>query len=87
MSFGSSIGAIISLKNNKRKRSSQLERYAKNTGSGLGNLDDYKKLPKEELDKLGQKIKAENNKKRQRVIIFTAIIMIIVISIFMYFMF
>ncbi|WBL27155.1 hypothetical protein [Zunongwangia sp. HGR-M22] len=87
MSFGSSIGAIISLKNNKRKRSSQLARYAKNLGSGLGNLDDYKKLPKEELDKLGQKIKVENNKKRQRVIVLTAIIMIVLICIFWYFMF
>ncbi|WP_417886802.1 hypothetical protein [Zunongwangia sp.] len=52
MSFGSSLSAIISLKNNKRKRSSQLKRYAKYTGSGLGYFVDDKKLPKAELKKL-----------------------------------
>ena len=87
MSFGSAIAAIVSQRNNRRKRTSQLERYAEKTGSKLGKLSDYDKLSKEELSKLGQKIKAENNKKRQRVIAFTAVIMIILTSIFWYFMF
>ncbi len=87
MSFGSTIAAIVSQRNNRRKRTSQLERYAKKTGAKHGKLSEHDKLSKEELGKLGEKIKAENNKKRQRVIVFTAVIMIIVISIFMYFMF
>ncbi len=87
MSFGSAIAAIVSQRNNRRKRTSQLERYAEKTGAKHGKLSDYDKLSEEELSELGKKIKAENNKKRQRVIAFTAVIMIIVISTFMYFMF
>lgn len=87
MSFGSAIAAIVSQRNNRRKRTSQLERYAEKTGATHGKLSDHDKLSKEELSKLNEKIKAENNKKRQRIIAFTIVIMIIVISIFMYFMF
>lgn len=87
MSFGSVIGAIVSQKNNKRNRSSQLKRYAKITGSGLGDFVDYKKLPETELKKLGEKIKAENNKKRQKAILLTTIFMLFLIVIFFYFMF
>lgn len=87
MSFGSAIAAIVSQRNNRRKRTSQLERYAEKTGAKHGKLIDNDKLSKAELTKLGQKIKIENNKKRQRVIVFTAIIMIVIISIFWYFMF
>lgn len=87
MSFGSAIAAIVSQRKNRRKRTSQLERYAEKTGSKLGKLSDQDKLTATELNRLGQRIKAENNKKRQRVIALTAVIMIIVTSIFWYFMF
>lgn len=33
MSFGSAIAAIVSQLNNRRKRTSQLERYAEKTGA------------------------------------------------------
>ena len=88
MSFGSAMGAIVSLKNNRRPRKARVETFVKTTGSGIGKIEDYKKISAEEREILRQRILREQRKKKNRKVLFiTMIIMMLLGSLFFYFMF
>ena len=62
MSFGSAMGAIVSLKNNRRPRKARVETFVKTTGSGIRKIEDYKKISAEERAILRQRILREQRK-------------------------
>lgn len=78
-----------SLRNNKRKHKSKLERYEDLTGSHIKSKIAHKNLSPEELQKIAQKTKQEELATlKKRIIVFSFIFAVIVaILIFLVFFF
>lgn len=85
MSFGSAIGAIVSLKNNKRKRAARLDKFQQTTGSKITGVKSRTQLSAEEFQKLSKRIKKENDQKQIKVIVITSLILLILLLVFFYF--
>ncbi|WP_424494211.1 hypothetical protein [Salinimicrobium sp. GXAS 041] len=85
MSFGSAIGAIVSLKNNRRTRTAKTDKYLATTGGKIKGVKSHRKPSKEELRELSAKIAAENKKRQQKILLITTAILVIFTSVFFYF--
>ncbi|SFU55909.1 hypothetical protein SAMN05216480_10780 [Pustulibacterium marinum] len=88
MSFGGSAAAAnSSLKNNKRERSSQLDRYQKLTGSTYGSKVNSKNISKEELEKFSLAFQEKQKATRKKQLIAFGIITLVILAITIYFLF
>ncbi len=87
MSFGSVIGAIVSLKNNKRSRTSKTEKFFKTTGAKFNAVKSHTHLTPEELKLLRKKIRTENNYRNRKTGIITAVILLIFVAFIYYLLF
>lgn len=87
MSFGSAIGAIVSLKNNRRERTAKTEKFLATTGSGISGVKSHRTPTEKELSDLREKIIRTHKKRQRKIYVFTAAIFLILFVIFFYFMF
>ncbi len=78
---GSSSGANVIFKNNRRQKKSKTEKFQKSTGSGIDGIIP-EKINKNQLHEIRKKIRIENKKRQRKIIIFSAVIMVIFIIIF-----
>lgn len=86
MSFGSTRGAIVSLKNNRRSRKSKTEKFIKSRGSANGSIHSDQKLTQAEIEEIGRRISAENKKRQRKVLAITAVFLVILgVAFFYYF--
>lgn len=87
MSFGSAIGAIVSLKNNRRERTAKTEKYIKTTGSKIDRVISHRTPSKGELKKIKAVMQAENKKRQLRILLLTTVLLTVLGIIFFSFMF
>lgn len=87
MSFGSTRGAIVSLKNNRRSRKSKLDNFQKNTGSISSGIKEKARLSEADLEKLRKDIIASNRQQNIKVLSITAVIMACLAAVFFLYMF
>ncbi|MGA9325294.1 MAG: hypothetical protein WCE57_11085 [Salegentibacter sp.] len=85
MSFGSTRGAIVSLKNNRRNRKSKTEKFLRSRGSATGSIHSCQKPTQAEIEELGRKISAENKKRQRKILAITAVFLIISGVVFFYY--
>ncbi|UBZ06051.1 hypothetical protein LDL76_11810 [Salegentibacter mishustinae] len=78
---GSSSGANVIFKNNRRQKKSKTEKFQKSTGSGIEGIMP-EKTNKAQLLEIRKKIRIENKKRQRKIIIFSAVIMVIFTIIF-----
>jgi hypothetical protein len=82
MGFGGSTGgANVIFKNNRRDKKSKIKYFQKITGSRIRGIKGTKTNPKEIL-RIRKKINLENKKRQRKIIIFSAVIMLMVSLIF-----
>lgn len=87
MSFGSARGAIVSLKNNRRKRKSKLEKFRNSTGESLEGIGSGPNLSEIELLELGKRLEAEHQRRFFKIAVLTLSILMVFAAIFYYLMF
>lgn len=87
MSFGSAIGAIVSLKNNRRHKDSKLEKYKATTGAPIKGVTSHRTPNEEELTQLRNKLLAERKKRQLKVFIILAAFLLLFSGAFFYLMF
>ena len=78
---GGSSGANVIFKNNRRKKKSKTENFQKSTGSGIEGIMP-EKINKAQLLQIRKKIRIENKKRQRKIIIFSAVIMVLFMIIF-----
>jgi hypothetical protein len=83
---GSSSGANVIFKNNRRERKSKTEKFQKSTGSGIQGIKSKEVDPAEILE-IRKKIRLENKKRQRKILIFSAVFMLIFIIFFWIIMF
>lgn len=84
---GSSSGAQVSLKNNRRERSPKTEKFFRTTGSKIDGITSHKTSTPEELQELKQRLVAENKRRTRTIYLITAALFGIFLLLFIYFMF
>lgn len=87
MSFGSAIGAIVSLKNNRRERTAKTEKYVKTTGSKIHRVVSHRTPSKGELEEIKATMQAANRKRQLRILLLTTALLTVLGIIFFSFMF
>ena len=87
MSFGSAIGAIVSLKNNRRDRTAKTDKFLATTGAKMGGVKSHRTPTREELLELRKKMQLAHKKRQRKIISITAVILSILLVVFGYFMF
>lgn len=87
MSFGSTRGAIVSLKNNRRKRKSKLEKVRNSTGASYEGIGKGPNLSEIELLELGKRLETEHRHRFFKIITITLSLLIILSIVFYYLMF
>lgn len=88
MSFGGSAAAAnSSLKNNKRERSSQLDRYQKLTGSTYTSKVNSKNISKEKLEKFSLAFQEKQKATRKKQLIAFGICISLIIAAAIYFLY
>ena len=70
MSFGSAIGAIVSLKNNKRERRARVENHLNSSGA-VTAIKSHRQPSPEELHLLKKRIIQEQDKRQRKIILIT----------------
>ncbi len=83
---GSSSVANVIFKNNRRERKSKTEKFQKSTGSGIQGIKSKEVDPAEILE-IRKKIRLENKKRQRKILIFSAVFMLIFIIFFWIIMF
>lgn len=78
---GSSSGANVIFKNNRRQKKSKTEKFQKSTGSGIQGIKPGK-INKTQVLEIRKKIRNENKKRQRKIMILSAAIMFIFIIIF-----
>ncbi len=78
---GSSSGANVIFKNNRRQKKSKTEKFQKSTGSRIEGIMP-EKINKAQLLQIRKKIRMENKKRQRKIIIFSAVIMVLFMIIF-----
>lgn len=73
---GSTSGANVSLKNNRRSRKSKIEKFRKTTGSNITGIKS-ENINQEEILAIKRKLNRESKKRQQKILLFTGIIMIV----------
>lgn len=87
MSFGSVIGAVVSLKNNRRTRPAKTDKFLATTGSGINGVKSHRNPTGEELKELRKKMLLDQNKRQRKILMISAGILFILTVVFFYFMF
>jgi len=83
---GSSSGANVIFKNNRRQKKSKTEKFQKSTGSGIEGIKP-EKMNETHVLEIRRKITLENKSRQRKTIILSAVIMVIFIIIFWQVMF
>lgn len=86
MSFGSAFGAIVSLKNNRRSKSGRTEKHLAGKEAVTG-VKSHRTPSAQELEAIRNKLRAENRKRQQKIIIISAVFLLLMLGFFGYFMF
>ncbi len=83
---GSTSGANVSLKNNRREKRSKIEKFQKTTGSKIQGIKS-EKVNVVELEKIRKKLTSEHQKKRRRTLLITSLIFVVLLTLFWFLMF
>ncbi|MDT0651415.1 hypothetical protein [Autumnicola edwardsiae] len=84
---GSSSGANVIMKNNRRSRKSKTEKFQKSTGSKIGGTGPEKHISEAELEKIRINIRTSNRKRQSKILAITTVFLLLFALIFFYFMF
>lgn len=84
---GSSSGANVIMKNNRRSRKSKTEKFQKSTGSGIKGIGSEQRTSEADLEKIRRNLKTSNNKRQLKILGSTAIFLLLIGLVFFYFMF
>lgn len=88
MSFGGSVHAmIVSLKNNKRKRTTIFEKDIIENNSAYSKFTDTKKMSPLEFKRFQEKLLKERKQSRKRFLIVFGCTMVLILSVLAYFLF
>lgn len=88
MSFGSVVGAIISLRNNKRESKRKHGNLpGKPSENGNNGIKSHRTPSRKELRQIGQKLQAEHKKRQLKIILISAAFLVIFFVGFYYVMF
>ncbi|MFD1095701.1 hypothetical protein [Salegentibacter chungangensis] len=87
MSFGSTRGAIVSLKNNRREKKSKFSKFRNSTGSISEGIKSEKRISEAELLILKTKLNREHQKRQLKIITITTAFLIVLGVLFYKFMF
>ena len=85
MSFGSAFGAIVSLKNNRRKNSGRTEKYISGNES-ISGIKSHRTPSAEELEQIRDKLKKKNKIQQRKTIFISAIFLFLVSLFFIFYM-
>ncbi|MDT0690227.1 hypothetical protein RM549_10560 [Salegentibacter sp. F188] len=84
---GSSSGANVIIKNNRRSRKSKTEKFQKSTGSGIKGIGSEKRISEADLEKIKNNLRTSNNQRQLKIFVIMAIFLILLGLVFFYFMF
>lgn len=88
MSFGGSVHAmIVSLKNNKRKRTTLFEKGIVENNGVYKKFTDTKKMSPDEFKRFREKLLEERKQSRKRFLMVFALAMIFFLALLIYFLF
>ncbi|MCR9182850.1 MAG: hypothetical protein NXH73_07985 [Flavobacteriaceae bacterium] len=88
MGFGGSVHAmIVSLKNNKRKRTTLFEKEIIENNGAYGKFTDTKKMSSLEFKKFQEKLKEERKRSRRKFLIVFSLVLTVVLAVLIYFLF
>jgi len=87
MSFGVVQSMIISLRNNKRSRTTLFEKDIIENNGAYGKFTDTKKMSPLEFKKFQAKLLEDRKRSRRKFLIVYALVMTIVVAIILYFLF
>ncbi|MGY5848435.1 hypothetical protein ACW6QP_13580 [Salegentibacter sp. HM20] len=80
---GSTSGANVIMKNNRRPRKSKTDKYQKVTGSGLQGIGTEKSDP-EKLKEISQRLQLQNKKRQQKLLLILAVLGVSILLIFFF---
>ncbi len=86
MSFGSAFGAIVSLKNNRRLKSGRAEKHFAGKEQ-ISGIQSHRTPTKKELQETRKRLKAEYKARQLKIYGISAIVLVLLLSVFLYFMF
>ncbi|PKD19182.1 hypothetical protein APR41_16450 [Salegentibacter salinarum] len=78
---GSSSGANVIFKNNRRERKSKTDKFQKSTGSGIKGIKS-EEVNSAEILEIRRKIRLENKRRQRKLLIFSTVSILIFIIIF-----
>ena len=84
---GSSSGANVIMKNNRRSRKSKTEEFQKSTGSKIEGIGSEQRTSEADLEKIRNSLKASNNQRQLKIFAITAGFLFLFGLVFFYFMF
>ncbi|MDT0686723.1 hypothetical protein [Autumnicola psychrophila] len=84
---GSSSGANVIMKNNRRSRKSKTEKFQKTTGSKIGGIEFDQKISEADLEKIRNGLKTSNRKRQLKISAAMVASLLLFGFIFFYFMF
>ena len=88
MGFGGSVHAmIVSLKKNKRKRTTLFEKEVNENNGAYGKFIDTKKMSPIEFKRFQEKLKEERKNSRRKFLIVFTVSIIFVLAVLIYFLF
>jgi hypothetical protein len=86
MSFGSAIGAIVSLKNNRRPRIDRTEKHLAGKESVSG-IKSHRTPSAEELKAIRERLQAENRNRSIKLGIISGVFLLLILAFFAIYMF
>jgi uncharacterized membrane protein len=87
MSFGVVQSMIITLRNNKRNRTTMFEKDIIENNGSYGKFSDTKKMSPLEFKKFQTKLLEERKRSRRKFLIVYASVMTVVVALILYFLF
>jgi uncharacterized membrane protein len=87
MSFGVVQSMIITLRNNKRNRTTMFEKDIIEDNGAYGKFSDTKKMSSLEFKKFQTKLLEERKRSRRKFLIVYASVMTVVVALILYFLF